>query len=59
MREAFELIDTALASHHHCTGELNEEPSAHPLAGFLVPDWDGPIAYSGAALLGNAPPWAL
>jgi hypothetical protein len=41
---------------HHCSGN---NPAAHPDHGFLVPDWDGPVAASGAAILGNAPTWAL
>jgi hypothetical protein len=32
---------------------------AHPEHGFLVPAWDGPIEFSGAAILGNAPNWVL
>ncbi|MDR3751693.1 MAG: hypothetical protein P4K94_09440 [Terracidiphilus sp.] len=32
---------------------------AHPTGGFLVPEWDGPLAFSGAAILGHAPSWAL
>jgi hypothetical protein len=32
---------------------------AHPAGGFLVPEWDGPVAYSAAAMLGHAPSWAL
>ena len=34
-------------------------PEAHPQRGFVVPSWDGPVAFSGAAILGNAPTWAL
>lgn len=40
---------------HHLDGD---DASAHPDHGFNVPAWDGPAAYSGAALLGNAPAWA-
>jgi hypothetical protein len=48
-------VALALESHHaNGTGSL-----AHPDKGFLVPAWDGPVAYSGAAILGNAPNWAL
>jgi hypothetical protein len=36
-----------------------DDASAHPDLGFNVPAWDGSAAYSGAALLGNAPAWAL
>lgn len=34
-------------------------PEAHPERGFLVPEWNGPVDFSGAAILGNAPSWAL
>lgn len=34
-------------------------PGAHPQRGFLVPHSSGSIASSGAAMLGNAPSWAL
>jgi hypothetical protein len=53
--EALREIDLALREHHLEGFESN----VHPKKGFLVPAWDGPIAYSGAALLGNAPAWAL
>ena len=32
---------------------------AHPQTGFNVPEWTGMPAYSAAALLGNAPTWAI
>ena len=53
--EALRAIDATLREHHH----QGAGPEAHPVKGFLVPAWDGPIAYSGAAILGNAPVWAL
>lgn len=53
--EALREIAKALRSHH--TEEAG--PEAHPQHGFLVPAWNGPIAFSGAAILGNAPSWAL
>ena len=34
-------------------------PDAHPNGGFLVPEWKGSISASGAAMLGQAPSWAL
>jgi len=34
-------------------------PQAHPNGGFLVPEWNGSISASGAAILGHAPSWAL
>ncbi len=53
--EALREIDSTLRQHHH----NNEGENVHPVKGFLVPDWNGPVAFSGAAILGNAPVWAL
>ena len=53
--EALREIDNTLRRHHHNGATTN----AHPVKGFLVPEWNGPIAFSGAAILGNAPAWAL
>ena len=53
--EALREIESTLRHHHHAGGG----PQVHPVKGFLVPAWDGPIAFSGAAILGNAPVWAL
>ena len=53
--EALREIDLVLREHHL----EGFESKVHPTKGFLVPAWDGPIAFSGAALLGNAPAWAL
>ena len=53
--EALREIETTLRHHHHA----GAGPQVHPAKGFLVPAWDGPIAFSGAAILGNAPVWAL
>lgn len=52
---ALQEIDRTLRNHH---GKVSG-PEAHPVRGFLVPEWKGPIAFSGAAILGNAPSWAL
>jgi hypothetical protein len=54
--EALKEIQLVLrAQHSKLAG-----PQAHPQAGFLVPEWDGRMTYSGAAMLGNAPPtWSL
>jgi hypothetical protein len=52
--EALREIEVTLRHHHHAAGT-----HVHPDKGFLVPAWDGPIAFSGAAILGNAPVWAL
>jgi hypothetical protein len=49
-----EVAKTLRAHHHSLSG-----PDAHPDRGFLIPSWDGPLAFSGAAILGNAPSWAL
>jgi hypothetical protein len=53
--EARADVEAALIDHHR--GDSNA--SAHPGRGFLVPAWDGPIAFSGAAMLGNVPNSAL
>ncbi|WP_263355550.1 hypothetical protein [Acidicapsa ligni] len=53
--EALRQVETTLRHHHH----KGPGAQAHPVTGFLIPAWDGPIAFSGAALLGNAPAWAL
>ncbi len=52
--EALREIEQTLRYHHHKGGE-----HVHPEKGFLVPAWDGPVAFSGAAILGNASVWAL
>jgi hypothetical protein len=44
----------ALRGHH----EGSSDASAHPTAGFNLPEWDGDASASAAALLGNAPAWA-
>jgi hypothetical protein len=49
-----QLMDE-LRAHH----KKNDSAEAHPEHGFTVPAWDGPAAFSGAALLGNAPEWAF
>jgi hypothetical protein len=53
--ECMHEIEKALRGHHR---EI-EGREAHPQTGFLIPEWDGPIAFSGAAILGHAPTWAL
>jgi hypothetical protein len=53
--EAIREIQAALRGHHSKVAS----PQAHPRSGFLVPAWDGPVAFSGAAILGDAPTWAL
>jgi hypothetical protein len=52
---ALKEVETTLRN-HHCNGA---SAAVHPDHGFLVPAWDGPVAFSGAAILGNAPSWAL
>ena len=49
-----EIQKTLRDQHRHQPG-----PQAHPASGFLVPEWNGPLAFSGAAILGHAPSWAL
>ena len=53
--QAMKEIGKTLRNHH----KQSAGPDAHPERGFLVPAWEGPVAYSGAAILGNAPSWAL
>ena len=53
--EALREIQKVLIDQHRSSAG----PQAHPQRGFLVPAWDGPVAYSGAAILGHAPSWAL
>ena len=48
-------IEKTLRAHHG----KGSGADVHPQRGFLVPQWDGPVAYSGAAILGHAPSWAL
>lgn len=42
------------AQHTH-----TDQAHAHPGVGFNMPEWDGPVADSAAALIGNAPAWAV
>ena len=53
--QALREIEKTLRSHH----VEHAGPEAHPDRGFLVPEGTGPIAVSGAAILGIAPSWAL
>ena len=53
--EAIHEIQETLRNHHR----NHHGPEAHPAGGFLVPEWNGPIAYSAAAMLGHPPSWAL
>lgn len=53
--QALKEVAKALRRHH----DKLAGPEAHPQHGFVVPEWDGPVAFSGAAILGNAPSWAL
>lgn len=57
MERAQAMVEIArtLRSHH----SRQAGPEAHPQRGFLVPEWNGPLAFSGAAILGHAPSWAL
>jgi hypothetical protein len=53
--EVLAMVRSAIHSHHS-----DDAPGhAHPRSGFLIPAWSGPIEFSGAALLSNAPVWAL
>jgi hypothetical protein len=52
---ALREISRTLRNHHHKLSSCD----AHPQRGFVVPDGHGPAEFSGAAILGNAPSWAL
>ena len=49
--------EVVLALREQHSGDLSK--GAHPQCGFNLPEWDGDTAVSAAALLGNAPEWAL
>ncbi len=53
--QALREIEKTLRSHHLKVAG----PEAHPTRGFVVQEGTGPIAFSGAAIRGNAPSWAL
>ncbi|HWG20888.1 MAG TPA: hypothetical protein VG225_10185 [Terracidiphilus sp.] len=53
--QALREIARTLRSHHRQIAG----PEAHPQRGFLVSACNGPAANSGAAILGDAPTWAL
>jgi len=53
--EARALVQKQLANHHRMT----DDNGAHPPQSFNVPEWAGLPKFSGAALLGGAPEWAL
>lgn len=52
---ALREIARALRGHHHKLSSAD----AHPQRGFVVPDENGPAGFSGAAIVGHAPSWAL
>jgi hypothetical protein len=53
--QALAEIGKTLRAHH----QDKSGPEAHPQRGFLVPEWRGSVAVSGAAVHGHAPSWAL
>jgi hypothetical protein len=53
--EALREIQQTFLRHHR----ENMGMHAHPQTGFLVPEWNGPMAYSGAGLLGSVSAWDL
>jgi hypothetical protein len=53
--QALREIEITLRKHHY----NQAGPEAHPQSGFLVGQRNGPIAFSGATLLGKVPSWAL
>jgi hypothetical protein len=52
---ALQEIAKTLRNHHR----QGFAPEVHPQHGFVVPDSEGPTEFSGAAILGHAPTWAL
>lgn len=48
-------IQRTLINHHRTT----PGPLAHPHGGFVVAQSEGPVAFSGAAVPGHPPTWAL
>jgi hypothetical protein len=53
--EAMKEIQNTLRHQHR----NQRGPEAHPRGSFLVPEWNSSDSRSGAAVLGNAPSWAL
>lgn len=53
--EALTEIQRVLRGHHR----VEAGPDAHTHNSFLVPEWDGPTAFAGAAVPGHAPTWGL
>jgi hypothetical protein len=53
--ETLREIAKTLRNHHR----NQSGPEAHPDRGFLIPERKGSVNFSGAAILGNAPSWAL
>ena len=56
-QEALSEIQRTLINHHQYRHQKG--PEVHPNGGFLVPEWNGPVAASGAAIMGHVPSWAL
>jgi hypothetical protein len=52
---ALREVARTLRSHHSSLSS----PDAHPQRGFVVPERSTPQGFSGAAILGHAPSWAL
>jgi hypothetical protein len=52
---ALNEIQKTLRGHHRENGN----PEAHPQSAFLIPEWGGPVAFSGPVTPGQAPTWAL
>ncbi len=49
-----EIVE-ALRNHH----VMGDGASVHPESGFNLPTWSGETRFSAAALIGNAPAWAV
>ena len=53
--QALQEIARTLRGHHAKLAG----PDAHPPCGFLVPESNGTLTFSGASIRGHAPSWAL
>ena len=49
--EALEAVRAALVAHHSTTPMT----AAHPGEAFTIPEWNGPVHASAAAIIGGAP----
>jgi hypothetical protein len=53
--QALHELQKMLRGHH----QAKPGHDAHPQSAFLIPEWGGPVAFSGTSVPGQAPTWAL